>query len=117
MLRALSRRASSRGYERLGEEPSSAAVLEAKLKRVTSSPAKFLGSLRKSTRDQPKAPANSPAKQAKKVSKIHPLFSLFVDKRRKKAATAKPEFARYMEYLKEGGSWDVNSNAPVMYYA
>nr|AFK36176.1 unknown [Lotus japonicus] len=47
--------------------------------------------------------------------KSHPIFSLF-EFRRKKKATAKPEFARYLEYMKEGGMWDVNSNQPVIYF-
>ncbi|XP_020216868.1 uncharacterized protein LOC109800499 [Cajanus cajan] len=47
--------------------------------------------------------------------KSHPLFSFF-DLRRKKKTTARPEFARYLEYVKEGGMWDLNSSKPVIYY-
>ncbi|KAG2263460.1 hypothetical protein Bca52824_070539 [Brassica carinata] len=54
---------------------------------------------------------------------VHPLLSLFRFERKKKKtkskkslATAKPEFARYMEYVKEGGVWDPNSNAPLIHY-
>ncbi|KHN11111.1 hypothetical protein glysoja_033665, partial [Glycine soja] len=47
--------------------------------------------------------------------KNHPLLS-FLALRRKKKTTARPEFARYHEYLKEGDMWDLNSNKPVMYY-
>ncbi|KAF8098038.1 hypothetical protein N665_0275s0009 [Sinapis alba] len=57
---------------------------------------------------------------------FHPLLSLFnvrfqrkkkkTTKKKKSLATAKPEFARYMEYVKEGGVWDPNSKAPVIHY-
>lgn len=54
-------------------------------------------------------------RQAKKVSKVHPFFSLFEKWGRKKKPTSKPEFSRYMEYLKEEGIWDANSVKPVIY--
>ena len=60
-------------------------------------------------------PNNSQVKPTKKVSKSHPIFSLF-NARRKKKTTARPEFARYLEYVKEGGLWDMNLNKPVIYY-
>ncbi|XP_018482287.1 uncharacterized protein LOC108853368 [Raphanus sativus] len=56
---------------------------------------------------------------------VHPLLSLFnvrFQRKKKKTTkkksldTAKPEFARYMEYVKEGGVWDPNSNTPVIHY-
>ncbi|PSR88063.1 Homeobox protein cut-like [Actinidia chinensis var. chinensis] len=110
MFRALSTRRSDREYQPLANE-SSAGLSEAKLERATSLPAKILfGSSRKSSRQQE---LNFPAKKA---SKIHPLFGLFDARWRRKKPTAKPEFARYVEYMKEGGVWDVNSNVPVMYY-
>ncbi|KAL3527127.1 hypothetical protein ACH5RR_011783 [Cinchona calisaya] len=110
MLRALSTR-NSRAYEKLEDESSD--LLEAKLNKSRSLPAKVFGSPRKSTREQ-SAEAKYVAKEAKKVSKIHPIFSLF-DSRPRKKATAKPEFSRYVEYLKEGGILDMNSNLPVIY--
>ncbi|KAK2965904.1 hypothetical protein RJ640_011151 [Escallonia rubra] len=113
MFRALSTRRSRRGYDRLADE-SSIDLLEEKLRRATSLPAKFFGASKEVGAEQ-KFVANSAVKQAKKASKIHPIFSLF-DRRRRKKATAKPEFARYMEYLKEGGRWDMNTDMPVMYY-
>ncbi|GFY80390.1 hypothetical protein Acr_01g0001990 [Actinidia rufa] len=61
-------------------------------------------------------PGNFQVKQVKKASKIHPIFGLTFETRRRKKATAKPEFARYVEYVKEGGAWDVSSNMPVIYY-
>lgn len=54
-------------------------------------------------------------KNNQKEKKTHPLFSLF-DFRRKKKVTAKPEIARYLDYVKEGGMWDLDSNKPVIYY-
>ncbi|CAL5387965.1 unnamed protein product [Camellia sinensis] len=120
MFRALSTRGGGGGgggggYERL-VDVSSGGLLEAKLNRVTSLPAKLFGSSSTKLTPEFNFPANFPAKQAKKVSKIHPWFGLFDRRRRRKKATAKPEVARYLEYVKEGGVWDVNSNMPVIYY-
>lgn len=124
MLRAFSTRRS--GYDRLVDE-SSTGLVEAKLSRSATLPAKLFGSRRKTApeRNLPpipeqkpstaKIPENSGEKQVKKASKILPLFSIF-EKRRRKKATAKPEFARYMEYVKEGGTWDAKSNMPVIHY-
>ncbi|GMY11467.1 Sodium/potassium-transporting ATPase subunit alpha-1 like [Fagus crenata] len=113
MFRALSTRRSHRRYEQLGDDPA-AGLLEAKLKRVTSLPAKMFGSSSKLT-PEVTFPNNSQVKPTKKVSKSHPIFSLF-NARRKKKTTARPEFARYLEYVKEGGLWDMNLNKPVIYY-
>ncbi|XVF24765.1 hypothetical protein REPUB_Repub13aG0155600 [Reevesia pubescens] len=129
MLRAFSTRRNHHGYERLLEvevdEPvSSIGQFEAQLKRARSVPARGFGLSRKFTQDLIALPEKSQAKSStssstnKKVSKsknTHPLFSLF-DARRKKKTTAKPEYGRYLEYLKEGGMWDMNANMPVIYY-
>lgn len=124
MLRAFSTRRS--GYDRLVDE-SSIGLVEVKLSRSATLPAKLFGSRRKATPEgnlppileqkpsTAKIPENSGEKQVKKASKILPIFSIFVKQRRKKA-TAKPEFARYMEYVKEGGTWDANLNMPVIHY-
>lgn len=125
MFRALSTRG-GRGYEKLSDEhkESSADVAplsEAKLNRARSMPAaaaaaKILKSATKkqTSSDQNVSPsAKSLSKQAKKASKIHPMFSLF-DFRSRKKATANPEFSRYIQYLKEGGIWNVNSNKPTI---
>ncbi|XAR57917.1 hypothetical protein NMG60_11026223 [Bertholletia excelsa] len=95
--------------------PSSSATFSwANLKSITGYPPKLFSSSRKLA-PEPDFPDNLPARQAKKAGKIHPLLAEFNGSRRNKA-TARPEFARYMEYVKEGGMWDVNSNMPVMYY-
>ncbi|WOG95347.1 hypothetical protein DCAR_0414662 [Daucus carota subsp. sativus] len=124
MLRALSMRRS--GYDKLVDE-SSIGLVEVKLSRSATLPAKLFGSRRKPTPEGNLAPIpeqkpskvkiekNPGEKQVKKASKILPIFSIF-EKRRRKKATAKPEFARYMEYVKEGGTWDANLNMPVMHY-
>ncbi|KAK6288080.1 hypothetical protein POUND7_014259 [Theobroma cacao] len=128
MLRAFSTRRSRGGYERLLEvdvevdEPvTSTGHLEAQLKRARSVPARVFGLSRRFTpalalpeNYQVKSKSSS-SSSTKKVTKSHPLFSLF-DARRKKKTTAKPEFARYIEYLKEGGMWDMKANMPVIYY-
>lgn len=107
MFRALSTRRIRRGYEQLGDEASSTVALVPKLSRAKSLPAKILSSSKKISTD--------PSEQVKKASKVHPFFSLF-ERRRKKKATAKPEFSRYLEYVKEGGVWDMGTNMPVIYY-
>ncbi|KAJ0041082.1 hypothetical protein Pint_28323 [Pistacia integerrima] len=94
---------------------------EGKLKRASSVPASRLfvfGSSTKLKAEVTFPVADNPkpkAKPAKEVVKTHPLFSLF-DRRRKKKTTAKPEFARYLEYVKEGGMWDSNSNTPIIHH-
>ncbi|GKU94477.1 hypothetical protein SLEP1_g7973 [Rubroshorea leprosula] len=113
MLRALSVR-NHRRYERL-EQPiddPEVSLLGSKLPRTTSVPAQFLS--RKLT-PASAMPSNSQAKSTKK-SKSHPLFSLFNGRRHRRKTTAKPEFARYLEYVKEGAVWDRSSNMPVIYY-
>ncbi|XP_010484636.1 PREDICTED: uncharacterized protein LOC104762924 [Camelina sativa] len=110
MIRALSTR-KDRGssYKKLGEEEEAGAgLLEAK---------------------QQSAAVSKHHEQSQKVKveksggSVHPLFSFFDmslkrKKKKKKSTrtTAKPEYARYLEYVKEGGVWDNTSNEPVIYY-
>ncbi|GKU99197.1 hypothetical protein SLEP1_g12076 [Rubroshorea leprosula] len=114
MLRAFSVRRSQWRYEPLVDDEPDVSLLGGKLSRTTSLPAGLFCSSRKAAPDSA-LPSNSQVKSTKKKSKSHPLFSLF-DGRRKRKTTAKPEFARYLEYVKEGGVWDMKSNMPVMYY-
>ncbi|XP_057418189.1 uncharacterized protein LOC130712369 [Lotus japonicus] len=108
----------TRRYERLGKETASSALLQEGFKRSTSLPSRASSSARKmahSTLGNINLQRN-PTKKANNTSKsTHPLFS-FLDFRRKKKTTARPEFTRYLEYLKEGGMWDLNSSKPVIYY-
>lgn len=105
MIRALSTRKGRGSYKKLGdEEEAGAGLLEVKPQSVTESPKVF--------------------KPVEKTGgSVHPLFSFFDMglKRKKKTkkqstTTAKPEFARYLEYVKEGGVWDTTSNGPVIYH-
>lgn len=109
MFRALTTKNRSRcGYEQLGhDEPSRAGYFAPYLRRAKSLPAKLIGSSSKRSLTS--------SEEVKKGSKIHPFFSIF-ETRRKKKATAKPEFSRYLAYLKEGGMWDANENMTVIYY-
>ncbi|XP_068638773.1 uncharacterized protein [Aristolochia californica] len=105
-------RRSRRGYLRLdpthvldsndpktnGTEAAGASVLASPAARASPSP-----SLKKS-------PSTSASR-----TKSHPLFSFF-DKSSRKKPKVKPELMRYMEYIKEGGTWDPNSNRPVIYF-
>ncbi|CAM8951150.1 unnamed protein product [Rhodiola kirilowii] len=130
MIRALSTSRSRRGgYDRLVDHQLQPTgnddedFSKAKLKRVNSVPSwkPNFGSLKDASQPPqaaagtPTLPPNFPAKSVKKASKSHPIFGLF-DLRSKKKATSKPEFGRYLEYLKEGGMWDAKSNQPVMYF-
>ncbi|KAL8473860.1 hypothetical protein ACS0TY_030644 [Phlomoides rotata] len=104
MFRALSSRRSGRGYDQLlvdhDDKPSSsAASSEPKLSR-----AKSLMSCNSKKINTP-----SPHEQVKKGSKVHPFFSLF-ETRRKKKPTASPQFSRYLQYVKEGGGGYIYGN-------
>ncbi|KAK1280520.1 hypothetical protein QJS04_geneDACA023168 [Acorus gramineus] len=48
--------------------------------------------------------------------KSHPLFSLIEAPKKNKKAMGKPEMVRYMEYMKEAGTWDPNLDRPVIYF-
>ncbi|XP_050226354.2 uncharacterized protein LOC126676237 [Mercurialis annua] len=117
MLRALSTRKGRRGYDRLvADESTALSLLDGNLKRSKTLPAKLPRSFDLSAKLP--LPHDIKVKPApKKLSKIatHPLFALF-DTRRKKKTTAKPELARYLQYMKEGGTWDAKSNMPVIFY-
>ncbi|KAI3798877.1 hypothetical protein L1987_34161 [Smallanthus sonchifolius] len=118
MFRAMSTRKNHRGYEQLFNEPTADdRSSEAMMLRSKTLPANFFGDFPVKLVLEPKVPAKGDLveKQVKKVSKVHPLFSLFERKSRKKKATGKPEFSRYMQYLREGGVWDANSDKPVIY--
>ncbi|GMI68901.1 hypothetical protein like AT3G50900 [Hibiscus trionum] len=134
MLRAFSTRRNRSGYERLlvetevDDQPVSRNnQFEAQLKRARSVPARVFGLSKKFNAPELGFPEKGRVKSSStttttdsnkkgaKSKSVHPLFSLF-DTRRKKRTTAKPEFARYIEYLKEGGMWDMNANMPIIHY-
>ncbi|XP_015065265.1 uncharacterized protein LOC107010492 [Solanum pennellii] len=112
MFRALSTRRDYRGYDELiKEEAPSTPLVDPKLNRNRSVSAayKFFSSSRKE-QNSPMSPQVN--KEAKKASKIHPIFSLFETKKKKKA-TARPEFSRYIQYVREGGFGDVLQTSSV----
>ncbi|XP_045828370.1 uncharacterized protein LOC123920212 [Trifolium pratense] len=107
-------------YERLGKETATTTLLHEEFKRSTTLPSRASNSSRKIYRGSTFGDINlqrNPTMKAnnKRNKSSHPLLNFF-DFRRKKKTTARPEFARYIEYLKEGGMWDLNSNKPVIYY-
>lgn len=116
MFRSISTRKHHRGYEQI-TIVNDASPSDPKMLRSTTLPANFFGDHPlKFVLEQKPPKVDVIDKQVKKVSKVHPFFSLFERKKnRKKKATAKPEFSRYMQYLKEGGVWDAKSNKPVIY--
>ncbi|KAL2348548.1 hypothetical protein Fmac_002548 [Flemingia macrophylla] len=96
-------------YEKLDKEHVANETSNEEFKRSTSVPASSSYSTFDLQRNPTKKANNNPKE------KSHPLFSFF-DLRRKKKTTSRPEFARYLEYVKEGGMWDLNTNKPVIYY-
>ncbi|XP_010465407.1 PREDICTED: uncharacterized protein LOC104745768 [Camelina sativa] len=112
MIRALStRKGRGSSYKKLGEEEEAGAGLLQQSAAVSKS---------NHHGQSPKV------KVEKSGGSVHPLFSFFdmsIKRKKKKkkkksttTTTAKPEYARYMEYVKEGGVWDNTSNEPVIYY-
>ncbi|KAH0771064.1 hypothetical protein KY290_015045 [Solanum tuberosum] len=115
MFRALSTRRDYSGYDELiKEEAPSVPLVEPKLNRNRSVPAaKFFSPSRKVMTPEQNFPMSPQVnKEAKKASKIHPIFSLFETKKKKKA-TARPEFSRYIQYVREGGFGDVLQTSSV----
>lgn len=117
---ALSTSRSKRGgYDRLLDETitdcsASSDPDHVLLKRATSVPAHMLfGSTSKKPNPEP---SNSSKSKKKGTGKIHPVFSLFEGRWKKKKMTANPDFSRYLEYLKEGGVWNKGTDSPVIYY-
>ncbi|XP_016475586.1 uncharacterized protein LOC107797230 [Nicotiana tabacum] len=106
----MSTRRDYRGYEELikEEEPSAPILGKPKLSRNGTVPAaaKFFSSSSKKVTSEENFRATTQLKEAKKASKIHPIFSLFETKKKKKA-TARPEFSRYIQYVRDGGFGDV----------
>ncbi|ESQ31129.1 hypothetical protein EUTSA_v10005334mg [Eutrema salsugineum] len=104
MIRALSTRKDRGGYKKLGEEEAGGVGL-------------LQGQL-------PSVPGEVNKPVEKTGGSVHPLLTFFdvrlqrkkKPKKKKSTTTAKPEFARYLEYVKEGGVWDATSNGPVIYY-
>jgi len=112
MFRSTSTRKSPARYEKLDKEHGDSGTSNEDFKRSTSLPSRAMASSFGEMNLQ-----RNPTKKgsSKPKEKSHPLLSFF-DFRRKKKTTARPEFARYLEYVKEGGMWDINSNKPVIYY-
>lgn len=111
------------GYEKLMDEAAAVNNLpaeEMKLKRFP-----FLQSWLTTARDKTKTPAaKDDTIHYKSKAKCHPLINLFHGRsnnnkkklKKKNTTTAGPEYSRYLQYVKEGGLWDVHSNSPVLYY-
>ncbi|KAK7367378.1 hypothetical protein VNO80_09390 [Phaseolus coccineus] len=112
MFRSTSTRKRPARYEKLDKEYGGSGTSNEDFKRSTSLPSRAMASTFGEMNLQ-----RNPTKKgsSKPKEKIHPLLSFF-DFRRKKKTTAGPEFARYLEYVKEGGMWDINANKPVIYY-
>ncbi|MED6181191.1 hypothetical protein PIB30_017165 [Stylosanthes scabra] len=114
MFRSFSTRRGPSKYEKLEKEGAGNGISNEELKRSTSLPSSRgfnstnFGNINLQRNPTKKASSNQ-------KSTPHPLFGFF-DLRRKKKTIATPEFVRYLEYVKEGGVWDSNSNKPVIHY-
>lgn len=118
MFKAMSTKKFHRGYDQLvSDSTTNDHLSEAKLLRSTTLPANFFGDLPVNFVPESKISKKVDIidKQVKKVSRVHPLFSLFERRSKKKKATATPEFSRYIQYLKEGGFSDANSTKRVLF--
>lgn len=114
-------------YERLGEElASGSSDPNEEFKRSTSVPS-FRGMAMASSSSSSSSASNSTnsnfvvnnnilQRNPTTKKKSHPLLSFLDFGKRKKKSTARPEITRYIEYVKEGGMWDLDSNKPVIYY-
>lgn len=115
----MSTRRAPSGYEPLviGGAPVDDLLTEAKMIRSRTLPTNFFGDSPLAFDSKQRTPMSENVidKQVKKASKVHPIFAIFERRSRKKKATAKPEFSRYMQYLKEGGSWNANESKPAIY--
>ncbi|KAE9612974.1 hypothetical protein Lal_00027481 [Lupinus albus] len=100
MFKATSTRRGSSKYEKLEKESAGNGPWNEELKRSTSLPSTAQGSAFEGIKLQ----RNHTKKgNDNKKEKIHPLFGS-LDFHSKKKTTAKPEFLRYLYYLKEGGT-------------
>ncbi|KAI3798874.1 hypothetical protein L1987_34158 [Smallanthus sonchifolius] len=119
MFRAVSTRRDYKGYEPLviGGAAVDELLSEAKMIRSRTLPTNFFGDSPVTFESELRTPVREYAidKQVKKASKVHPIFAIFEKRGRRKKATAKPEFSRYMQYLKEGGVWNANESKPVIH--
>lgn len=97
-------------------EPKSSKV-PIKVKKVTFLPMRML---KRTKVPKPENTASVPPQTGKRsikeAARSHPLLNFLGAPRRKKVTAVKPEFIRYLEYMKEGGRWDADSNRPVIYF-
>ncbi|MED6145919.1 hypothetical protein PIB30_029518 [Stylosanthes scabra] len=111
MFRSFSTRRGPSKYEKLEKDGAAIGISNEELKRSTSLPSSR--GFNSTTFGDINLQRN-PTKKAS--STTHPLFGFFDLRRKKKKTIATPEFVRYLEYVKEGGVWDSNSNKPVIHY-
>lgn len=123
VYRASIHQKSRRGYHRLSKEtitdPSELKSFKVpvKVKKVAILPIRMLKTTKIPKPDTTVSVLPQTAKRSTRdAARSHPLLSFFGAPRRKKALAVKPEFIRYLEYMKEGGRWDADSNRPVIYF-
>ncbi|CAL9056324.1 uncharacterized protein LOC135641435 [Musa acuminata AAA Group] len=99
MSDASGRRRSRRGYRRLLSRQSSFDLAEGDEATTTAAAATVSEMKRSNTTREIKA---------------HPVIRIM--EKPPKKATATPEFLRYLEYMREAGTWHPNSDAPAIYF-
>ncbi|RWV85275.1 hypothetical protein GW17_00052949 [Ensete ventricosum] len=100
MSDASGRRRSRRGYRRLLSRQSSFDLAKGDEAMTTTTTAETVSELKRSN--------------TTREIKAHPLIRIM--EKPPKKATATPEFLRYLEYMREAGTWLPNSDAPAIYF-
>ncbi|RRT48406.1 hypothetical protein B296_00053113 [Ensete ventricosum] len=101
MSDASGRRRSRRGYRRLLSRQSSFDLAKGdEATTTTTAAAETVSELKRSN--------------TTREIKAHPLIRIM--EKPPKKATATPEFLRYLEYMREAGTWLPNSDAPAIYF-
>ncbi|CAL9187174.1 unnamed protein product [Musa acuminata subsp. burmannicoides] len=100
MSDASGRRRSRRGYRRLLSRQSSFDLAEGDEATTTTAAAATVSEMKRSN--------------TTREIKAHPVIRIM--EKPPKKATATPEFLRYLEYMREAGTWHPNSDAPAIYF-
>ncbi|XP_074566593.1 uncharacterized protein LOC141823196 [Curcuma longa] len=79
-------------------------------RRYTPSKTKEIKQLEEDGKDE----ADIRVRKGSKEVNGHPVIRILEAPSKK--ATSRPEFLRYLEYLKEGGTWEPNSERPFIYF-
>ncbi|MQM21467.1 hypothetical protein Taro_054508 [Colocasia esculenta] len=110
----------SRGYRRLGRQASSHFPEEGEPRaEMVDQQQLGAGSKKTAAKKEKKSSSSRGSKKSgssgKDAQVVHPVQRV-LDARRMDKAMAKPEFVRYLAYVKEAGRWDGESDHPVIFF-